>query len=172
MAVEVEAGAYMNYARGVFSYNPLHDLESVWWVGVWFLLCHYEPSNLLNIKVQQHMKVVKDYSENLFNNRIDPLDRRKALTSSTLLGSIHPRSFSWAVKELTALLDVFRDELVTYYEIYKPMVSQDRSFFIPDLHRKFGDVVETAMKVLENDNTELWLFHHILKHTDYLNSKR
>ena len=173
----MEAGAYLNQpllhqSGGVFSHNPLHDLESVWWVGVWFLLRHYEPNNLLDIKVQQHIKVVKNFSETLFNNRIDPLDRRKALTGSTLLGSIRPLSFSLAVQQLTVLLDVFRDELVTYYGIYKPMVSQDRSFFNPDLHRKFGDVVETAMNNLENDDTELWLFHHISNEINYLDSKR
>jgi hypothetical protein len=27
-----------------FRYNPLHDIESIWWVGVWFLFCHRETA--------------------------------------------------------------------------------------------------------------------------------
>jgi hypothetical protein len=57
-----EAGAYINQ-DGVLLHNPLHDLESLWWVGVWFLLCHYQskPSKLRDITVQQHVEVVKKY---------------------------------------------------------------------------------------------------------------
>ena len=50
MAVEVDSGAYMNQADGDFSHNPLHDLESLWWV---ILLCHYKPSRFQDITVQQ-----------------------------------------------------------------------------------------------------------------------
>jgi hypothetical protein len=55
------------------------------------------------------------------------------------------------------LLDVVRDQLVAHYKDYKAMASQDRSFFNPDLHRKFADLVEEAIKELRNDQTGLWL---------------
>ena len=60
MAVEVERGTYIYHGSLFFSHNPLHDLESLWWVGVWLLLCHYRPSKLRDITVQQHIKVVRD----------------------------------------------------------------------------------------------------------------
>ena len=171
MAVEVKAGIYLNVPYidqpRVFISNPLHDIESVWWVGVWFLLCHYQPSNLLDIDVQEHIKVVKNFGQTLFNSPIDPLSRRYALTSQDLLANVEPQFFPHAVQHLIILLEEFRVQLVTYYESYKPMASQDRSFFIPDLHRKFGDVVEETLKELENDKTEFWLFQHISQYSVY-----
>lgn len=45
---------------------------------------------------------------------------------------------------------------MTHYESYKPEGFQDRSFFIPNVHPNFGDVIEDAMKVLRNDEIEFW----------------
>ena len=172
MAVEVEVGAYLNQTYmsqvdGVFSHNPLHDLESLWWVGVWFLLCHYQPNRLANITVQNHVKVVKKYGETLFNNRrgINRLSRRHALTGPLLLTDIQPRSFPTANQHLIVLLNSFRNQLVAHYKRYKPKpkAPQNRSFFNPDLHREYGDVVEEAKKELRNDETELWPFGYIEK---------
>jgi hypothetical protein len=83
MAVEVEAGAYINQA-GVLSHNPLHDLESLWWVGVWYLLCHYQPGNPRDITVQQHIKVVKKYGETLFNLRVRAIAQPHGMYESIL----------------------------------------------------------------------------------------
>ena len=168
----METGAYMNQPEiEVFSHNPLHDIESVWWVGLWFLLCHYQPRNLLEKGVQRHIKVVKNYGETLFNDRFDPLSRRRALTGTNVLGNIEPEFFSNAVQHLIFLLDEFRVGLFKYYRSYNPTASQDRSFFNPDLHRKFSDVIEEAMEDLKNDETELWLLQHISNETDYLTKK-
>ena len=175
MAVEVEAGAYINQA-GELSHNPLHDLESLWWIGVWFLLCHYQPSNLRNITVQRHIEVVKKYGETLFNNRrgVSPLSRRQALTGPVLLANIQARSFSTANQHLIVLLNSFRKQLVAHYERYKPKpkAPQNRSFFNPDLHRGYGDVVEEAKKELRNDETELWPFGYIEKTIAINNANR
>ena len=172
MAVEVEAGAYINQA-GVLSHNPLHDLESLWWVGVWFSLCHYPPVNLQDITVQQHIEVVKKYGEILFNNRNNTLSRRHALTGPDILAKVDPLSFPMAVQRFILFLDLFREQLVAHYKLYKPSItSQDRSFFNPDVHRKYGDLVEKAIKKLGDDQTALWLFHTIGKSISYMNSKK
>ena len=167
----MEAGAYMNQVGGVFSHNPLHDLESLWWVGVWFLLCHYRPDKVGDITVQKHIKVVKKFGETLFNNR-DTLSRRHALTGSALLANTKPASFPQAVQYFIVMLNMFRGHLVTYYESYKPKESQDRSFFVPDVHRKFGDVFGNVMKKIRNDQTELWPLDDIEDHIIYLNTKK
>ena len=173
----MEAGAYLNQpylyqVDGVFSHNPLHDLESLWWVGVWFLLCHYEPSELEDITVQQHIKVVKQFCETLFNNRIDPLSRRRAVIGSALLVNTEPQTFPRAVQHLVVMLDEFREQLVTYYENYKPKESQDRTFFIPHVHLNFDDVFKEALKELENDESGLWPLDDIEKRIAYLNTKK
>ena len=172
MAVEAATGAYFCHFREVFSHNPLHDIESVWWVCVWYLLCHYhwQPSDLQDVTVQRHIKVVKTYGETLFNS-FDPHSRRRALTGPAILANINPGYFPVAVQHFILLLDLFRDQLVTYYSIYNPTASQDRSFFIPDLHCKFSDIVEDAKKEIRNDETGLWLFHHVEEHIPYSNSR-
>ena len=167
----MEAGAYMTHL-GVFSHNPLHDLESLWWVGVWFLLCHYQPSKLGVDTVQQHAKVIKKFSQTLFNNQFDHLSRCHALTGSTLLTNTKPKSFSHAVQYLVIVLNKSRAQLVTYYESHKPKESQDRSFFTPDVHRKLGDIFEDGLKALGNDQSGLWPLDSIEARITYLNAKK
>ena len=174
MAVEVEVGAYLNQTYmsqvdGVFSHNPLHDLESLWWVGVWFLLCHYDPSRIPDTTVEKHVEVVKKFGGTLFNNRIDPLSRRRAVIGSTLLANIQPLSFPKAVQYLVVLLNLFRKQLVAHYTDYKPtMTSQDWSFFNPDLHRQYGDLVKKTITDLKKDSTPLWLIDQIEERIEYL----
>ena len=145
MAVEVESGAYIYQGDEVFSHNPLHDLESPWWVSIWFLLCHYDPSKLRDTTVQQHIKVVKRLRETVFNNRLHPNSRRLALTGSApVLIHSKPGFFPKAVQRLILLLDMFREQLVTHYKLYKPMASPP--FFISDLHHKFGNKFKKPMK--------------------------
>ena len=174
MAVEVEVGAYLNQTYmsqvdGVFSHNPLHDLESLWWVGVWFLLYHYDPSRIPDTTVEKHVEVVKKFGGTLFNNRIDPLSRRRAVIGSTLLANIQPLSFPKAVQYLVVLLNLFRKQLVAHYTDYKPtMTSQDWSFFNPDLHRQYGDLVKKTITDLKKDSTPLWLIDQIEERIEYL----
>jgi hypothetical protein len=158
MAVEMELGAYLTHL-GVFSHNPLHDPESLWWVGIWFLLCHYKPSRLEVDTVQEHVQVVKQYSQTLFNNHTDPLRRRFALADDlVLLANTFPHSFPRAVQYLFVVLNKFRAQLVTYYETYKPSGIPNWSFFTPDVHRGFADIVERGIKALRNDESDpgLW----------------
>ena len=173
MAVEVEAGAYMNQVDGVFSHNPLHDLESLWWVGVWFLLCHYDPNRIPDSTVEKHVEVVKKYGETLFNNRrgINPLSRRHALTDSALLANIQPLFFLKAHQYFIVLLNLFRKQLVEHYKKYNPMpiASQDWSFFNSGhLHGEYGNTIKKAIKELKNDSTPLWLFRHVEERIEYL----
>ena len=174
MAAEVEYGAYIFQPLEVFSHNPLHDLESLWWVGVWLLVCHYHTRKLRDsdTTVHYHIEVVKRFGETLFSRFNVLISRRRALTSLALLANIEPRSFPFALQHLILLLDNFRDQLVTFYKLYKPMASQDQSFFNPDLFCKFSDIVEDAMKELRNDQTELWLIDHIKTNISYSNDKK
>ena len=173
MAVEVETSRYIFHPKSTFSYNPLHDLESLWWVGVWFLFCHYQTSNLLDVTVEEHIKVVKEIGQRLFNNGAGRLSRADALIHSTLLAKeSRPTRFPKTVRYFVLALDVFRAQLIKYYESYKPEEPQDRSFFTPDVHRKCVALFENALQLLENDKTELWPWDHIEKRITYLKSRR
>ena len=168
MAVEVEGSKYTFHPESDFSHNPLHDLESLWWVGVWFLLCHYRPPHRFEDKVQRHVKVVKAVAESLFNNGTNILNRHNALLRSDILATSNPKSFPKTVQYLAVVVHTFRTQLVEYYKNYKP---HDRSFFTPDIYRRCGDLFETTMKSLRDDDTELWPLDHIEKHMTYLQKK-
>ena len=141
-------------------------------MGVWFLLCHYKPSRLGNIAVQNHINVVKNVGETLFNNRSDPFSRRHVLTGSTLVDNIIPHSFPESVKYLVVILGEFKLQLVNYYESYKPKGTQNRSFFIPDVYRKFIDILKVAVEGLRNDQTELWPLDEIEERIANFNTKK
>ena len=170
MAVEVESGGYtVSHIGGVFSHNPLHDLESLWWVGIWLLLCHYKPyDNLLESNLQKHIKLVASIGEKLFG--AERLYRRHALILPDQLARSHPQYFSKAVSQLFLVLLQFRECLFSYYESYKPKDAQDRSFFTPDVHTTFGVFLENAIRSLRdtNDETKLWPMDHILSRMVYL----
>ena len=92
------------------------------------------------------------YGETLFNNRrgVNPLSRRHALSGPALhvLAKIQPRSFPTADQHLIVLIASLRKPTCCILQTYKPvpMAPLDRSFFNPDLHRKYGDVVGEAIK--------------------------
>ena len=120
MAVEVENSAYLYYLNSEFSHNPLHDLESLWWVGVWFLLCHYTIGSFLDAAVQKHIEAFKKVSHTLFT---DGANYHSPLIRSTILIDSAPRRFPTTVQHFVALLDEFRAQLVTYYEITRQRIS-------------------------------------------------
>ena len=178
MPVEVEDSGYMYYPDSDrdFSHNPLHDLESLWWVGVWFLLCHYYDARCPNLphkpysfsmlemqdmKMQEHMKVIQEFGQTLFNSGADHLSRRHALIRSTLLTNSHPAGFPKTVQYLVFVLDKFRAQLNMYYKNYNPKKPQDRSYFTPDVHHQCSVLFENALQssTLWNDDTELIPFH-------------
>ncbi|KAF8811241.1 hypothetical protein BYT27DRAFT_7336283 [Phlegmacium glaucopus] len=172
MAVEVETSAYMYHPDCRFSHNPLHDIESLWWVGLWFLLCHYTAGNLRDVTVQKHIEFVKMLGQTIFNTGADHRRRRDALIHSTLLTHSNPLCFQQSVQCLVDVLDDFRAQLITYYKDYNPQQPQDRTFFTPDVHRKVGVLFENILESLGNDNTEIWHMDYITAHIAYLKENR
>jgi hypothetical protein len=54
-----------------FRFNPLHDLESTMWIGVWAVLFY-----------RQHDRILAQYYVKYFTNFIDPILRFAGLTSA------------------------------------------------------------------------------------------
>ena len=167
MAVEVQSSGYIYYPEFEFSHNPLHDLESLWWIGVWFLFYHYKPvSNLLDDIVQRHLKLIQTAAQGLFNKGADlPSSRRRALINQNTLAASNPRSFPTTVQYLVVVVHRFRAQLVEYYKNYEP---HDQSFFTPDIHHQCRGLLKRAMESLKNDDTELWPLDLIEQHVDHL----
>ena len=153
----MESGGYtVSHIDGIFSHNPLHDLESFWWVGLWLLFCHYDSSNLEADFVQKHIRVVANVGYTLFG--VNRSSRRDAFIHPDHLASSHPRKLPEAVKFLFVLLFKFRERLFSYYENYRPKESQDRSFFTSGVHDTCDDFSKEAIKSLTDakDETKFW----------------
>ena len=171
----MEHGTYTFHPRydGVFSHNPLHDLESLWWVGVWLLLCHYNPSHLLDSGVQKHILRVAKIGEKLFG--LERSSRRDALVRSDFLfNQSKAEAFPPAVQPVLLAIFKFRIQLFSYYTSYKPRDPGDRSFFTPDIHRACGLPFSESIQLLEgtkNETAELWPLDQIRARQAYLEEK-
>ena len=73
MAVELLSSRCIWNMRFFAIHNPLHDLESLWWVGVWYLFCHYSPHAALNSpEIRGHIKQLQTIKHRLFSSCADP----------------------------------------------------------------------------------------------------
>ena len=122
--------------------------------------------------MQTHVKVVKKFSQTLFNNRTDSLRRSVLTGKSALLANAKPQDSPPPVFPLFVVLSEFRAQLVTYYESYQPREPRDRSFFTPDVHREFANIVEHNIMVLRNNQSELLPLNHIEDRIAFLNAKK
>lgn len=68
MACEILSGMCIGASKFTAPiYNPLHDLESLWLIGVWFTFCHY-TARALNEADTSRMKKVIQSIHNLGNS--------------------------------------------------------------------------------------------------------
>jgi hypothetical protein len=114
-----------------FTYNPLHDLESIWWVATFFIFHHFtiggHNRRLLDLDVAK-----------LFPTGDDKL-RSLALTSeriyTEMIGHL-PTEFQMHGKKL----DIFRQMLLNAYASAESKADINKAAFIPRLHTAFGTV--------------------------------
>jgi len=78
-----------------FRYNPLHDIESIWWVGVWFLFSHRDKTTMSNADLEDAQTQLEHFQK-LFPRVLKSSDRFSKFQSqsSFFLGiSVLPESF-------------------------------------------------------------------------------
>ncbi|KIP01559.1 hypothetical protein PHLGIDRAFT_38259 [Phlebiopsis gigantea 11061_1 CR5-6] len=79
----------------VFKYNPLHDLESVWWVAVYMWLCSYPANNdpgmdetTWNERLKAHARLAaRVFREDSYRKRFFAVERTLTRTLGSLLPS-------------------------------------------------------------------------------------
>ena len=105
----------------VFRYNPLHDMESLWWIATYFVL----KRKVDGAAVEQHpnsLATQRHYAAGLFEDSENAMDARQiALTGPSLpqrLGSLHP-----CMRTAGGLLDDLRIRLVEAYQEAEKNVS-------------------------------------------------
>ena len=141
-----------------FRYNPLHDLESIWWIAAWFLFKRTvafdddetdDPAEVARRKEQD-----KEAEELFVSNRHTILSFERWCRFPHLWTCLHP-----SVQPIGAKLEVLRKELA---ETYRP-VKQDNSgpqaitnTVADALHVKFRRAFGDIVAGLRKEAVEMW----------------
>ncbi|KAJ3558272.1 hypothetical protein NM688_g1021 [Phlebia brevispora] len=127
-------------------YHPLHDLESLWWVAVWFLMTkevvHPDPDEGETFVAS---KAQRKFAKDLFG---DPSTRRNALVDHyKFMDQIEglPR----IPQNLAMALNVLREFLVEKYHVVDTELETIGNGCAGDLYDKFCEVFEAILKVPE-----------------------
>ncbi|KAJ3985486.1 hypothetical protein F5890DRAFT_1409428 [Lentinula detonsa] len=112
-----------------FAYNPLHDLESVWWIIVYVLFFNDDVSVSSSDPTHRQRKM-----QELFHGRLDVNDRQVFLRDFNRLPDAQcylSPSFGPALAILTELADVLTTAYANSEKTY-PTKIDDRSFIVHD----------------------------------------
>ncbi|KAJ3742824.1 hypothetical protein DFH05DRAFT_1421802 [Lentinula detonsa] len=112
-----------------FAYNPLHDLESVWWIIVYVLFFNDDVSISSSDPTHRQRKM-----QELFHGRLDVNDRQVFLRDFNRLPDAQcylSPSFGPALAILTELADVLTTAYANSEKTY-PTKIDDRSFIVHD----------------------------------------
>lgn len=114
MSGEVASGKYTYRPQhNIFLHNPVHDLESLWWVGVWCLMWHYpvperqeidDPAKDPHItRMKEHgIKLFPSYHSQKVDTRIKEIHSQKRYTSRSI--SRYPDE----IRAMISRMDLFR----------------------------------------------------------------
>ncbi|KAI0922904.1 hypothetical protein AcV5_009769 [Taiwanofungus camphoratus] len=126
-----------------FRYNPLHDLESVWWVAVYFLFKKRVVRDSEDPAYNKQLKTQMVYASKLFygKERLAVLGHVEAF--SDMLGCLDP-----AVQKLAQVLENIRQELTDrYYQAERQVATIDHKV-ADGLHKRFSKAFRDIRKGL------------------------
>ncbi|THH06436.1 hypothetical protein EW146_g9612 [Bondarzewia mesenterica] len=141
--------------RPPYKYNPLHDLESIWWVAV-YLVVNKEVINQdedgSQREVAERAEHQREWANSLFDSLIGRVDLLRTPEQFTLqVPMLHP-SVRWIGFDI---LDNARSLLVAQYtEVEKDLTSITETV-ADGLHIPFFKLFNEAALLLENDNIEI-----------------
>ncbi|KAG9028446.1 hypothetical protein FRB95_006478, partial [Tulasnella sp. JGI-2019a] len=129
MAIEVANGGYLFHpvlsdgqSPQPFRHNPLHDLESVWWVATWSMVSHSPEAG--GYSVTKH----RDQYTSMFPKIYDATSRELFIVLKRhflrAVSDGFPPVFKNALKELEAM----RELLLQWYDVaYQPFELQQKA---------------------------------------------
>ncbi|KAI0922893.1 hypothetical protein AcV5_009760 [Taiwanofungus camphoratus] len=126
-----------------FRYNPLHDLESVWWVAVYFLFKKRVVRDSEDPAYNKQLKTQMVYASKLFygKERLAVLGHVEAF--SDMLGCL-----DLAVQKLAQVLENIRQELTDrYYQAERQVATIDHKV-ADGLHKRFSKAFRDIRKGL------------------------
>jgi hypothetical protein len=133
----------------IFRYNPLHDLESLWWIAVWMMFTHrddrveQEPSN-------EDEESQSRYAERLFPRIINGSGRLDALKNHVVFLNMLlclPEAFYAAASKLESI----RQTLVEHYYLVEGGTEINEAAFgtIHELFLKEFSLAKSAVGVIQ-----------------------
>ena len=145
--------------------NPLHDMESIWWIGVWALFCHYSPNAaLLDSAVVDHIDRVREIGETIFPDVPNPLSDMRMRADQVMEDcfSRYPwEGFTPPLQSFYRVLEHLRAELCSRLESSQAELPVDIAHFTdPDLHNNFLRLFAALNNTAEDEN--LWTMDAIL----------
>ncbi|KJA13397.1 hypothetical protein HYPSUDRAFT_92767 [Hypholoma sublateritium FD-334 SS-4] len=147
MAVEVLNRRCLWNIRFFAIHNPLHDLESLWWVGVWCLVCHYSPNAALNTpEIREHITQLQMTKHRLFSSCADPLKRtRMEHVIAGRFASLASPQFSKPLQNFYLVLERIRAELSDRLRAVESRFPIDIGYFErPDFFTTIQDLLATG----------------------------
>ncbi|KAF8582551.1 hypothetical protein K439DRAFT_1635200 [Ramaria rubella] len=170
MSLEVEALKYLfhdddslvpSQIRTLFHYNPLHDLESLWWIGVWMMFYH-RPTVEQNDQEQidkEYEAAIEQYKihQNIFPGFLNSASRSRTLTLSTELAS-NLDSLPNSCYKVALRLNRARRILVKAYQTAEAGPEINESAFIgihQQLLESYGDAREQSGNIKLRSLTDI-----------------
>lgn len=143
----------------IFKHNPLHDLESVFWVSVWIVVCSEFFKNNPNFTDEQWQAYLDRHSEFAMLLFCDQSFRQSAISSSLTFLS----GFNGLLPQLgnTAhRLDQFRRRLLRRYKLAEKSLGEpEYQVEFPKvagkLHQKMIDLFDTSTKNLRKKDLKI-----------------
>lgn len=200
MAGEVIRGQYTHQpAFKGFAHNPIHDLESLWWVGVWCMMRHYPVSDSLELEPSQkeHIAQMTNYGNELFPTYHDLTDdtRIQEVDSQTNYRTRGMTNYSTPIAAMIVRLDDFRQCIAWAHQRTQKQLPRTASYYtdvllVPDPSQTLTDDEDTEPHVkrlsvyemitarlsekvegIAIPNTLLWPLESTESHSEWLKTK-
>lgn len=138
----------------VFSHNPIHDLESMYWLSLWEVLCSEFDRDDPNMTQEQWDDCIVaqgEFAADLFG---DAQFRAEMMRAPSEVFLAHTAKFLPRVQDIMIMLDAFRDLLITRYRAveeklgtpgYRIEFSTAASNLHQDILGIFGEISNTIL---------------------------
>ncbi|KAJ3552850.1 hypothetical protein NM688_g3932 [Phlebia brevispora] len=133
-------------ALPIFRYNAIHDLESLWWIAVYFIVCHEvvdDDDNGSDLYDLAHTQ--RNFASELFwtaDNRVHALTNPHYFLREVL--RLHP-----SVRQIGVALNEIREEMVSLYLHVEEDIYSIGFEVAEALHDEFGRCFDTLWRALE-----------------------
>ncbi|KAI0797195.1 hypothetical protein C8Q75DRAFT_231046 [Abortiporus biennis] len=141
-----------------FFHNPLHDLESIWWICIWGVCLHYIQED----PDQERLRAQLTEAINLFAVT-SLISRRRILASRTKFKSKLRVYLDREFPEIADFLEKTRKNLYTrYFHIIDSTTEQIDMKMFNDIHSQIIDSLKPCLEATQRLGNKWHLYDNIL----------